>query len=1289
MRKQFFSFLALTAMALPMSSNAESFTAGGETYTYTVLENKTLSSGVTHHRLRFTSPVTINVNIVTADLSNPDVRVEAFTGSDMALKREAMTTHYTRKKNAGRHPIASQNAHFWSMSSQTTTDAGVYATNTCLGGAMVNGEIITETNFHQDQWNGGPSRTGVLGITSDGKAYIDNYQTLIKVMCPAKWGTDENANYLTVTEVNKYCHASDILALFTPKYPSSTALKVIDSSAGQAGTQVTGTGLEVYLTINSGQTMTHNSWVTATVGKIGTNSSSSTRGNYDLVLVASPGANQNILASIAVGDQMKIKYNWHLCDANRASEAGYSPAFENIVAGNAIVMKDGAITARATDEYYNSRVYSRSAYGVSADGKKVVMCVIDNKADATYGSSSGCSTTRMSYIMKQFGADDVLNMDAGGSAQMAIGGKIINSPSDGSERSIAGGIMIYSVSGDSGTPETPTDQYVEVTPAAGTANPYAFEVTGSVADNKLTVNYVLNTAATAVAVDIKKNGAVVKSVSLGSDYCTEAAHTASIDLAGLAAGEYTWGINVTGATKGAVQEFKSIRFNHPQGIDTDRNFESPYFGRIYVTEGRATTNSVHYSSANGGQGLYMFTPRFIGIQNWITGKYAYTGGVTFDQTVGSKSGADFRKVRVADDGRIFVTRQNDSGNYLYEVPDAATVVQTDAAFTPVFSGGSLNTTTFAYENGSTFIAAPNIGFDLKGSGESLTLAMLSGQATLFSSTVTSVSRLDQYALGSKANWSSAAAPVSALSGKYTVNYSGTNICYDNRGGLWYCQYRQSPTATQPALIYINSAGEQKYLDITTPRGGGGIRFNPDFTQIAIASSESTLSIYDISYSTDGTPTLTEKIRITHGMGKNINDIAWDLANNIYTVSNNGEILKAFSIPRNNNAFTTEAASTYSFSIEAGDLSEGESANEGYTLTQEWEQTEGHLTANSQTRWATAFDGKIYINDHANSKLYYWSESGLSDTGIASAAGTAITSDDAGNIVVSTSMYAGGNTSMKILPAGGNAFQALTITMPEGVTAAQMQYLGKAVGDIMGNGGALYLFPSGATSVAKIIFENGVQTSATTIAVNAITADGQSVAVPLTSDINSNNVAVRLRTSKHFYYHNGTEYVAYPNNSINSTAGGTLFTLGNTLFAVEPIGTNYRDGFQVVNIAKNEVVATHDTQLTTTAVSPNPNCIIAEPINGSTVRLYQYVPGQLATMYTFTASPSVGIDVVEEGNNVEVVAGVGLISIIGEVETVEVYNVAGMLVSRGETEIDCAAGIYIVNVNGQATKVVVR
>ena len=84
--------------------------------------------------------------------------------------------------------------------------------------------------------------------------------------------------------------------------------------------------------------------------------------------------------------------------------------------------------------------------------------------------------------------------------------------------------------------------------------------------------------------------------------------------------------------------------------------------------------------------------------------------------------------------------------------------------------------------------------------------------------------------------------------------------------------------------YIDSQGNQKYLDITTARGGGGIRFNHDFTQIAISSSLTTISIYDISYSSDNTPTLTERIRITHGMGKNINDIANTTPDTIVKIS---------------------------------------------------------------------------------------------------------------------------------------------------------------------------------------------------------------------------------------------------------------------------------------------------------------------------------------------------------------------------------------------------------------------
>ena len=250
----------------------------------------------------------------------------------------------------------------------------------------------------------------------------------------------------------------------------------------------------------------------------------------------------------------------------------------------------------------------------------------------------------------------------------------------------------------------------------------------------------------------------------------------------------------------------------------------------------------------------------------------------------------------------------------------------------------------------------------------------------------------------------------------------------------------------------------------------------------------------------------------------------------------------------------------------------------------------------------------------------------------------------------------------------------------------MQYLGKATGDILGNGGALYLFPSGATQVAKITFKNGVQQSAEAINVAALTADGQSFVVPLTDDYTSNDVAVRVRAQRHFYHSNGSSFVAYADNGIKTTQGGTIFQLGNIQYAVEPVGTSYRDGFQIVDLNSNVIVAKHTEELTTTAVSPNANCIIAEA-KGNKANIYQYVPGQLATMYEFENETLTGVEAVE--TEVEVTAGRGYIEISGEPQSVEVYNMQGMLISSNEMYVECEAGIYLVRVNGHATKVIVK
>lgn len=355
------------------------------------------------------------------------------------------------------------------------------------------------------------------------------------------------------------------------------------------------------------------------------------------------------------------------------------------------------------------------------------------------------------------------------------------------------------------------------------------------------------------------------------------------------------------------------------------------------------------------------------------------------------------------------------------------------------------------------------------------------------------------------------------------------------------------------------------------------------------------------------------------------------------------------------------------------------------LTQDWAVTTDLLTAQTNSRWASGWDGKIYVNDYANSILYYYTSAGKTQVG-SSAAGTAIAHDDKGNIILGTTIWTAAATSWKILPAGSSAFEDLAVTLPGSMASNYIQYIGHVAGDITSStGGALFLFPNTATSVAKIVIKNKAQASSTEIPVSAITADAQSFAVPLTSDPASDAIAARVRAQNHFYYHNGTEFVAYPNNSINKTQGGTFFNLDGKLYAVEPIGTNYLDGFQVVNINDNKIMASHTTQLTTPAYSPNANCISAQVTGDYEAKLYQYVPGQLAAQYTFKLDTTTGIEdvAVESGEDVSIYVNGDALTVSGIVPaSIEVYSAAGAIAAQGkDTQIvnvsALPAGIYVV------------
>ena len=447
-----------------------------------------------------------------------------------------------------------------------------------------------------------------------------------------------------------------------------------------------------------------------------------------------------------------------------------------------------------------------------------------------------------------------------------------------------------------------------VTPAtSGTANPFAYALSSEVVEGTLKVNYTLNADATAVAINVINAEGEVVATATGET--AKGAHTADIAVADLAAGEYTWEVVVDGAQKAKMETFYSARFYHPRAVDVDNNFESPAFGHLYITEGMSTTSTTYYPASRGGVGLFIFDPQMNGVKNEKTGKYAFMSDLTYTFI---SYGADLARVRVAEDGRIFVTRCNNAGDYILYAPSHEDLVKNNQ-FHSLLAGGSLDAETYLYNTADGFLAGPNVGLDVKGSGDDLKLATVIADKKVFSFNA-SGSRVDEYALGT-AEVLPTPTMIPSLSG-YTIAPQVTNVEYDSHGGMWYCQYRGTPSNTEPALIYIDANGEQRYFEGVggMARGGGGIRLSPDETQIAISTSKTTFSIYDLEYLEDGGVELVERTRITHGIGTNCYDMAWDLAGNIYICGNSGEYLKGFALPRTE-AATTKAASKYAFTID--------------------------------------------------------------------------------------------------------------------------------------------------------------------------------------------------------------------------------------------------------------------------------------------------------------------------------------------------------------------------------------
>ena len=433
--------LALFAFMAVSSSYADvaQFSIDGKDYSYDLITKKEIGPGVTYNRIRIPD-FPLNINYMTVDLSNQYNRIETQQANETLGTTEGLATAYNRHKEAGKKPLGGQNGNFWVVSGQA------HFSGLCSGatyeGNLKNGQIITETNCYSDQWDGGPARTGVVGLDENKKLYIESMTWKGTVMSE-RWGDGQKPE---IIQVNKFCRAAGEMTLYNSFYGRTKKFKTVDADLA---TLVDGKTCEVYLNIDENSGWAVGKDITAVVGEVKTDCEAGTLGDYDMCL-AGTATYKSLLEQLKPGDKVTVNYGW------TSIANGNTPNLENLIGGNAIVMKNGELTGRNEDEAYNSQVYSRSAYGMSEDGKTLYMFVIDKSIDPVYGASDGCNTSVMCQIMRQLGASNVLNVDAGGSAQLMVQGNIVNKTTEGTPRAVANGWMVYSVAPDDEASKTIT-----------------------------------------------------------------------------------------------------------------------------------------------------------------------------------------------------------------------------------------------------------------------------------------------------------------------------------------------------------------------------------------------------------------------------------------------------------------------------------------------------------------------------------------------------------------------------------------------------------------------------------------------------------------------------------------------------------------------------------------------------------------------------------------------------------------------------------------------------------------
>ena len=152
-------------------------------------------------------------------------------------------------------------------------------------------------------------------------------------------------------------------------------------------------------------------------------------------IISVHGAAAEIFKDAKIGDEI-------IFSEKIISDDGDFNSVPNILGAGPRLIANGQIFVTADAEEFPADIKfgraPRSAVGVTKWGDYILAV-----ADGRQSHSQGCTLQEWADILlNKFGAVDAINLDGGGSSELLVKEKIVNSPSDGSERSVGSALVI-------------------------------------------------------------------------------------------------------------------------------------------------------------------------------------------------------------------------------------------------------------------------------------------------------------------------------------------------------------------------------------------------------------------------------------------------------------------------------------------------------------------------------------------------------------------------------------------------------------------------------------------------------------------------------------------------------------------------------------------------------------------------------------------------------------------------------------------------------------------------------